>query len=280
MPDYKQICKEVCLLAMSVGDYQKSERQKIERPSTETKGVHDYVTQFDKESERRIVGRLRELLPGSGFIAEEGTATGEGDGVYRWIVDPLDGTTNYIHGLRCSCVSIALQEHDEIVVGVVYEIWAGECFYAYKGGNGAYLNGTPIKTSATIKLDDALIATGFPYTNFDRIIQYMRLLRWTMESTHGVRRMGSAAADLAYVACGRFDGFYEYGLKPYDVAAGAFIVQQAGGKVSDFSGGSNWLFGGEITANCAGMHSEFVSILRKYMSHPLGNLKKRLKFKK
>ena len=280
MPDYKQICKEVCLLAMSVGDYQKSERQKITRPDTETKGVHDYVTQFDKESERRIVKRLSELLPGSGFIAEEGTASGDGDGVYKWIVDPLDGTTNYIHGLRCSCVSIALQEKGETVVGVVYEIWAGECFYAYKGADGAYLNGSPISTSTTTRLDDALIATGFPYTNFDRIMQYMRLLRWTMENTHGVRRMGSAAADLVYVACGRFDGFYEYGLKPYDVAAGAFIVQQAGGKVADFAGGNNWLFGGEITANCAGIHNEFVDTLHRYMFKPLASLKKRFKHKK
>lgn len=271
--DYKQLCKEVCMLAVSVGDYLKEERKKLTTLESTAKGTHDFVTQFDKESERRIVAKLKELIPDSGFIAEEGTASSTGNEQYTWIVDPLDGTTNYIHGLRTTCVSIALREATDIVLGVVYEIWAEECFYAYKGGDGAFLNGAPIKTSSITSLNDALIATGFPYTRFGKMGQYMKYIEWTVCNTHGMRRTGSAAADLAYVACGRVDGFYEYGLKPYDVAAGAFIVQQAGGRNSDFHGGNNWLFGGEIMSSGTPIHSEFVKSLQKFLSHRFNNLK-------
>lgn len=194
------------------------------------------------------MARLRELLPESGFIAEEGSANHTGQEHWLWIVDPLDGTTNYIHGFHTTSISIALQEGNELVMGVVYEIWAQECYYAYKG-SPAYLNGEAIHVSSAAAMNDALLATGFPCTDCSRLSQYMRYLEWTMKHTHGVRRLGSAAADLAYTACGRVDGFFEYGLKPYDVAAGAFLVQQAGGRICDFDGGDNWLFGGEIVAS-------------------------------
>lgn len=263
--DYKQLCHQVCLLAMDAGDYLREERIKTNALAVETKGMHDYVTQFDKESERRIVARLKELLPESGFIAEEGTATRTGEENLVWIVDPLDGTTNFIHGLQTTCVSIALREGEEIVLGVVYEMWAKECFYSYCGGE-AYLNGQPIHVSKVPTLNDALIATGFPYTDFNRMPQYMRYLEWTMRNTHGVRRFGSAAADLAYVACGRVDGFYEYGLKPYDVAAGAFLVRQAGGEVCDFNYGDNWLFGGEIVASNITLFEEFRTSIAVYLN--------------
>lgn len=263
--DYKELCRQVCLLAQEVGGYLREERLKIETPSAQAKGVHDYVTQFDKESERRIVTRLGELLPDSGFIAEEGTAGRSGGERFVWIVDPLDGTTNYIHGLPVTCVSIGLREGEEMVLGVVYELWADECFYAYRGGEGAFLNGRSIHVSASQRMNESMIATGFPYTNFDRMPQYMSFLEWTMRNTHGVRRLGSAAADLAYTACGRCDGFYEYGLKPYDVAAGAFIVQMAGGQVSDFAGGDGWLFGGEIIASNPNIFPEMQQTLLSYM---------------
>ncbi len=251
-------------MAVETGDFLRDERERIGSLAVETKGVHDYVTQFDKESERRIVTRLRELLPESGFIAEEGTATRNGQEKHLWIIDPLDGTTNYIHGVRTTCVSIALLENGVTVIGVVYELWSQECFYAYKDG-GAYLNGQEIHVSRVQKMNDALLATGFPYTNFSRLGQYMKYLQWTMKNTHGLRRFGSAAADLAYTACGRIDGFFEYGLQPYDVAAGAFLVKQAGGKVSDFAGGNNWLFGGEIVACGEGLYPEFSSSLASCM---------------
>lgn len=269
--DYKALCKQVCLLAIEVGDYLREQRLGLGTVQSEAKGVHDYVTQFDKESERRIVERLRELLPASGFIAEEGTANREGNERFVWIVDPLDGTTNFIHGFHTTSVSIALCEFDElgkntITIGVVYELWAQECFYAYKGGEGAFLNGEPMSVSGVTSMNDALVATGFPYTNFAKMPQYMKYLEWTMRNTHGVRRFGSAAADLAYLACGRVDAFFEYGLKPYDVAAGAYIVEMAGGRVSDFLGCGNWLFGGEIVAAGAHLFPEFQKGLEKYMT--------------
>jgi myo-inositol-1(or 4)-monophosphatase len=264
--DYKQLCKEVCELAMETGDFLTQERQKIDQIVTETKGIHDYVTQFDKESEQRIVTRLKELLPESGFIAEEGTATNTGKEQYLWIVDPLDGTTNFIHGFHTTSVSIALREGNEIVLGVVYEIWAQECYYAFKG-SAAFLNGDEIHVSKAPTMNDSLIATGFPFTNFSRMTQFMHYLEWTMRNTHGVRRFGSAAADLAYTACGRVDGFFEYGLKPYDVAAGAFIVQQAGGRVCDFEGGDDWLFGGTILACGPTLFPEFSSSLMTHMTN-------------
>lgn len=274
--DYKQLCKQVCLAAIEVGDYLREERLRLDTPeattrgvesdlAVESKGVHDFVTRFDREAEHRLVSRLQELVPDAGFIAEEGTASRRGDERFTWIVDPLDGTTNFIHGLRTTCVSIALKRDDDVVLGVVYELWAQECFYAYEGGD-AYLNGKPIVVSRTATLGDALLATGFPYTQFDRLTHYMRYLEWTMQHTHGVRRFGSAAADLVYTACGRCDGFFEYGLKPYDVAAGAYIVVKAGGKVCDFSGGRGWLFGGEIVASNAALHVEFQRSVLRFLS--------------
>jgi len=268
--DYKEICHQVCKLAIGVGDYLREERLKIETIAAESKGVHDYVTQFDKESERRIVDFLKTMMPESGFIAEEGTATKTGNEKFVWIIDPLDGTTNYIHGLPITCVSIGLREGKEMVLGVVYELWRQECFYAYKGSEGAYLNGKPIHVSDSKTMNDSMIATGFPYTNFDRMPQYMKYLEWTMRNTHGVRRLGSAAADLVYTACGRCDGFYEYGLKPYDVAAGAYIVMRAGGNVCDFSGGEDWLFGGEIIAANPNIFPEMKRTISNHLNRPLG----------
>ncbi len=242
--DYQHICEEVVLLARHVGVWLCSERQRLNTISKSAKGVHDYVTQFDKQSEQTIVTRLKELVPDAGFIAEEGTESFLAEH-YNWIVDPLDGTTNFIHGLPPTAISIALKEDDDMVVGVVYEIWRDECFYAYKGGK-AYLNGRPIHVTDCPNLNASLLATGFPYSDFSILKPFMSLMEWSMEHTHGLRRLGSAATDVVYVACGRCDGYFEYGMKPYDVAAGAFIAQMAGGVVSDFSGGDNWLFGGEI----------------------------------
>ncbi len=269
----EQLCNEVRALACEVGDYLVMERRKVDGSvDADAKGLHDYVTRFDKESERRIVARLRQLLPDGGFIAEEKTASCKGDERYTWIIDPIDGTTNFIHGLQPTCISIALQDNllslekkrPIIVLGVVYEIWARECFHASSDVEGAFLNGVPIHVSKSPVMYDCLIATGFPYTNFARMSQYMRLLEWTMRNSHGVRRLGSAAADLVYTACGRTDLFYEYGLKPYDVAAGAFIVEKAGGRIGDFSGGNTWLYGGEMLAANPLVFDEMIECLYKF----------------
>lgn len=275
MLDYINICKNVCELAGEVGSFLADERRKLRgMVDSQSKGVHDYVTRFDKESERRIVERLRRLIPDSGFIAEEGTATTTGKERYAWIVDPLDGTTNYIHGLPPTCVSIGLQDrqksHDSkrpvMVVGVVYEIWAAECFEACEGRDGAFLNGGAIGVSTAPDLNHSLVATGFPYTDFSLIKPYMRLLEWTMANTHGVRRLGSAAADLVYTACGRCDAFFEYGLKPYDVAGGAYIVEKAGGRVGDFCGGANWLHGAEMVASNGLVFEEMIGKTKQLMA--------------
>ena len=271
--DFRVLCHEVEQLAREVGTYIKAERKKLDGAvSSEAKGLHDYVTRFDRESERRIVERLRLLLPYGDFIAEEGTAAQTGRSRYTWIVDPIDGTTNFIHGFSPTCISIGLQDNElseaqrrpVMALGVVYEMWADECFAANRDEEGAHLNDSDIHVSNTPTVYDSLIATGFPYSDFEKIDAYMAFLAWTMQNSHGVRRLGSAAADLVYTACGRVDAFYEYGLKPYDVAAGAYIVEKAGGKVGDFGGGNGWLFGGEMLATNALVFDEMVEALAKY----------------
>jgi len=246
-PTYQHLCSLTCEIARSVGKFMAEERKGFDSSMIESKGLHDLVSYVDKESEKRIIEQLSKLLPESGFVAEEGTSSKHGER-YNWVIDPLDGTTNYIQGVPIYAVSIGLLDGDELVVGVVYEVGLDECFYAWKEG-GAYMNGEPIRVSERDDIHDALLATGFPYSNFDQLDEYLALLKWTMTNARGVRRLGSAATDLAYVACGRFDSFWEYDLKPWDVAAGALIVKEAGGVVTDFNGGSNYIFGGEIIAS-------------------------------
>ena len=245
-PSYKELCQFVCDVARSTGKFMAEERTCFDVSRIETKGLHDLVSYVDKESEKRIISALQIVLPESGFIAEEGTSDKHGER-FNWVIDPLDGTTNYIQGVPIYAVSIGLLDGDELVMGVVYEVGRDECFYAWKDG-GAYLNGRPIRVSDRGDIHDALLATGFPYNDFSKLDEYMEVLKWTMTNARGVRRLGSAATDLAYVACGRFDAFWEYDLKPWDVAAGAVIVKEAGGVVTDYKGGDDYLFGKEIVA--------------------------------
>lgn len=261
-PNLQILCQQVCDLSRETGDFIRKERLKFSSSKVETKGKNDFVSYVDKTSEKRIVEGLEKLLPQSGFIAEEGTSTKKGE-VYNWIIDPLDGTTNFIHGIPCFAISIALMRNNELIMGVIYEINFDECFYAWEGSK-AYLNGTEIQVSEATKLSDSLIATGFPYYDYARMKEYLDLFQHFMKNTHGLRRLGSAATDLAYVACGRFEGFYEYSLQPWDVAAGAFIVKQAGGKVSDFNGGENYIFGKEIVAGNANCFPEFLDAVQLF----------------
>jgi myo-inositol-1(or 4)-monophosphatase len=260
--DFKKLCEDVCSLAKQTGVFIREERQKFTVDRIETKSKNDFVSYVDKTSEIQIIKGLSELLPESGFIAEEGTSSKKGE-VYNWIIDPLDGTTNFIHGVPCFSISIALMRNEELVMGVIYEINLDECFYAWKKSK-AYLNGKEISVSKTSSVADSLLATGFPYYDYTRIDEYMELFKYFMQHTHGLRRLGSAATDLAYVACGRFDGFYEYCLQPWDVAAGAFIVQQAGGKVTDFKGENNYIFGREIVAGNGDFFNEFLSVINSH----------------
>lgn len=262
--NYGEICKQVIVVAKDVGNFIRQQLQKVNNNDVETKGKHDFVTYVDKTSEQLLTKGLSAILPGSGFIAEENTVDKKNSD-YVWIVDPLDGTTNFIHKVPCFSVSIALQVHNELVIGVIYEINLDECFWAWKGG-GAFLNGVSIKVSSTTKLDDALLATGFPYYDYSKMNEYIELFKYFMQNSRGLRRLGSAAVDLAYVACGRFDGFYEYSLKPWDVAAGVVIVQEAGGKVFDFAGGDKYLFGQEIVACNANIEAEMKAVVKDYFN--------------
>ncbi len=263
MVNYGIIGGKVVELAKETGALIREEGKKFSMDAVEQKGLHDFVSYVDKQAELMIVTGLNKILPESGFIAEEGTGEGK-NYPYMWIVDPLDGTTNFIHGLPPYAISIALMHEDRLVLGVVYEISLDECFYSWLGGP-VYLNEMEVVVSNTKHLNQSLVATGFPYTDFSRLRQFMITLEYFLKISHGVRRLGSAAVDLAYVACGRFDAFYEYGLNAWDVAAGAFLVQQAGGKVSDFNGNGNYIFGKEIVASNSGIFDEFLTITRSFM---------------
>jgi myo-inositol-1(or 4)-monophosphatase len=224
------------------------------------KGDINLVTEMDMRSERAVVETLLASFPGHGIIAEEETRI-LGNSGFTWIIDPLDGTTNYAHGYPCFSVSIALEHGNEIVLGVVYDPMRDELFMAQKG-KGAFLNGKPIKVSAIDTLIKSLLATGFPY---DRKLSEKNNLdhfRELLMASQEVRRDGSAALDLCSVAAGRFDGFWELKLKPWDVAAGSLIVLEAGGKVTDFSGAKSGIHDDEILASNGRIHGMMVERLR------------------
>jgi len=243
--ELNSILPKVIATAKKAGAFIRKERENFSSDKIEIKGMNDLVSYVDKTSEEIIVKDLQLIFSQAGFIVEENTVSEKKE--YNWIVDPLDGTTNFVHGIKCFAVSIALEHKGEIILGVVYEVSGDECFYAVKNG-GAFLNESPIKVSANKTLNDCLIATGFPIYNFERIGPYLKTLEYLMRNTHGIRRIGAAAADLCFLACGRVDAFFEYNLNAWDVAAGALIVKESGGKISDFTKGNNWLFGKELIA--------------------------------
>lgn len=223
-------------------------------------GVHNIVTQFDILSEKAIIDTISESFPTHSFLAEEsGLTTGDGNTV-RWIIDPLDGTVNFAHGIPIFSVSIAAEYNNEIVCGVIYHPMMNELFVAEKG-KGAFLNGQKINVSSTNNLKSSILVTGFPYNvhqNPEHVIQHFTGL---VDKGIPIRRLGSAAIDMAYVACGRFDGFWEVGLSPWDVAAGWLIIKEAGGTVSDFSGNDYNLSSNTILSTNSNIHQEFVQYL-------------------
>ena len=237
--------------------------QRVAEADIEVKGLNSLVSHVDKTAEARLVDGLRALLPEAGFLAEEGTAGAAQNVRFRWVIDPLDGTTNLIHGLPVFCVSVALVDGYEPVLAIVYDPNRDECFTAWKHG-GAHLNGRPIGCASRTQLSDALIATGFPHWDFDRMSDYLNALTAFAQGSRGIRRMGSAAIDLAYVACGRFDLFFEYSLQPWDIAAGLLLVQEAGGITCDFSGGQDantLLAGNETFASAPGVMDEGLRVI-------------------
>ncbi|MDX5443946.1 MAG: inositol monophosphatase [Hymenobacteraceae bacterium] len=254
--------EKVAELSRRVGQFIRHEGKNFDISHIEHKGFNDLVSYVDKQAEKMLVEGLRELLPEAGFIAEEGTGEGKKE-TYNWIIDPLDGTTNFLHGLPVFSISLALMKEQELVLGVVYEINFDECFTAWKNG-GAYLNGKRISVSKPEKLSASLIATGFPYHDFGLMQKYLQVLGSFMEKSHGVRRLGSAAVDLVYVACGRFEGFFEFNLNAWDVAGGTLIVKEAGGHVSKFTEDGDYVFGREIVASNGKIHSEMLDVIAKH----------------
>ena len=264
MIEYSKICKNIEVAAAETAEFIIYEAARFDKNRTEKKGINDFVSYVDKNSEKMLVEKLSAILPEAGFITEEGSSSKQGE-KYCFVIDPLDGTTNFLHGLKIYAISIALLEDNEPVVGVVHVVGGNEVFTAWKNG-GAWLNGKPINVSTTTQLSDSLVATGFPYYDFGRLDNYMQLLMWLCKNTHGIRRLGAASIDLAYVACGRFDAFFEYGLKPWDVAAGIIIIREAGGKISDFSGNENNLSGVEIVTANSDIYAEFLKITGGFMN--------------
>jgi len=256
-----EICTQVQQIAKENGSFLREENRKFDRSKVEEKSAHNYVSYVDKESERRIVEQLSALLPGSGFIAEEGTGELSSE-KYYWVIDPLDGTTNYIHNLAPYCVSIALRTKEEILLGVVYEVCRNECFYAWKGSK-AYLDGHVIQVSSVNSLDKALILLGLPYNDDGYKPMALKLVDACYGNVGGSRLMGAAAAELCYIACGRAEVRIEAFLGPWDVAAGGFILQQAGGKLTDFRGEDNWWSGDQVLASNGLMHAAMLSITRE-----------------
>jgi myo-inositol-1(or 4)-monophosphatase len=261
--EIQKIAEQSGLLLREVGKFIAEELGKVSNNAIEHKSLNSLVSYVDKTAEERLVAGCARLLPEAGFITEEETIATSADKEWRWIIDPLDGTTNFLHQLPFFSISVALQQGGKTVVGLVYEVNRQELFYAWKGG-GCYLNGKSVKVSNTGSLADSLLATGFPYYDFEKTEAYLQLLGHLMPKTRGLRRLGSAALDLAYTACGRFDAFFEYSLAPWDVAAGAFLVEEAGGQVSDFSGGDDYLFGREMLATNAHLYPEMSTLLQQY----------------
>lgn len=238
----------------------REEAGKIDRSDVREKGLHDLVTDVDERSQQLIMEMLYEAFPDYGFLAEEDTDGARSEARRRWIIDPIDGTTNFTHGVPPYAVSIALAEDREVVVGVVLEVVSGELFTAVTG-RGAFLNGSSMRVSTVPDLAGSLVSTGFPYRAVDHLESYLTVLGSFMYRCQGVRRHGSAAIDLAYLAAGRFDGFFETGLMPWDVAAGVLLIREAGGRVTQLSGEGNPVFTRQILASNGLIHDAMIPVV-------------------
>jgi myo-inositol-1(or 4)-monophosphatase len=229
-----------------------------------SKGSNDFVTEVDQAAERAIIEILLQAYPGHGILAEEsGRDFGAKDSEFVWIIDPLDGTTNFIHGFPVYAVSIALAHRGVLQQAVVYDPTRNDLFYASKG-RGAYLNDRRLRVSRRTRLQESLIGTGFPFRKGDNFKRYVKMFEEVMQSCAGVRRPGAAALDLCYVAAGAYDGFFEMGLNPWDAAAGALMITEAGGLVGNFTGEADYLYQREIVAGTPKVFGQLVQILSPY----------------
>jgi myo-inositol-1(or 4)-monophosphatase len=237
----------------------------LDRIKVNDKGHNDFVTEVDHAAEQAIVEVLLTAYPDHAILAEESGASANlhDDAENVWIIDPLDGTTNFIHGFPQYCVSIALQQRGQITQAVVYDPTRNDLFTATKGA-GAYLNEKRIRVGKRDKVADALIGTGFPYRDMQQLDEYVEMFKVMAKNSVGLRRPGSAALDLAYVAAGRLDGFFEKGLRPWDIAAGALLVTEAGGIMGDFTGESDYLYKGDVIAGSPKVFAQMITLLSPF----------------
>ncbi len=261
------LARGVMYAVLHAGAFIRAERRSFSRSAVEFKGRNDLVSYVDRTAEEILQKQLVQLIPDSGFIMEE-SGYNESGQEWVWIVDPLDGTTNFVYNVPFYSVSVGLRHNpkegkSQTMLGCVYEVNREELFMATHG-HGATLNGERIQVGEAKELSEGLIATGFPFRAFARVDEYLQMLRDCMYRARGVRRLGSAALDLAYTAMGRFDGFFEVNLSPWDVAAGALIVEEAGGRVTDFFGADDYLFGKMIVATNGAVHDEMLQVIQQY----------------
>jgi len=236
----------------------------VDKVQVETKGVNDFVTEVDKHAEAVIVEIILQAYPGHGILAEEsGRELGAKDSEFVWIIDPLDGTTNFIHGFPVYAVSIALAWRGVVQQAVVYDPNRNDLFYASRG-RGAFLNDRRLRVSKRLRLADSLIGTGFPFRKGDNFKRYMKMFEEISQLCAGLRRPGAASLDLCYVAAGYYDGFFETGLSPWDVAAASLIITEAGGLIGNFSGEADFLYQREVVAGTPKVYGQLVNILAPY----------------
>ena len=267
IPQYRELMTSLQDLMKQACQEIRNELGKVDQHNIEEKERHSLVSYVDKNAETYLVKHLSGLIPGCGFITEEDTVENNKQ-EYTWIIDPLDGTTNFLYGIPHFSCSVALQHHDEVVIGVIIDIMRKDTFHAIKS-DGAYLNDHLLTIDSSPGFSEALVATGFPYSNGYDAVVFLGVMKEVLENARGVRRLGSAALDLAYVAAGRLGAYYETSLNPWDIAAGQLIVQEAGGVMMDFNGGNNYMTGDHIIA-CAPQHSkellDIISPMRSVLS--------------
>ncbi|MBN1782017.1 inositol monophosphatase [bacterium] len=250
--------------ALEAGEILRDGFGRLKSGDVALKGFGDYVTAMDHASEKHIISLIRRDFPDHRIMAEESGSDGD-TGEYRWLIDPLDGTANYVHGIPFYSVSIAIEHGGRLMAGVVYHVELNEMFSA-EPGQGAMLNGEPVRVSDRKGLDKAMLGTGFPWRSKPYIGAYMDTFQHLFMQSAGMRRMGSAAIDLSYVACGRLDGFWEMHLRPYDIGAGILMVREAGGVVSDFNGADTSLASGNVVAANPEIHRQMLEITGQHLS--------------
>lgn len=261
--ELKNIVEEVKQLAREAGTFVREQRKSFDPTRVESKHTHDYVSYVDRQTEQMIVARLKEIMPEAGFITEEQSVEQtDGNAEYCWVVDPLDGTTNFIHDIPLYCVCIALRNKEEILLGAVYEVTRDELFWAYKDG-GAWIDDKRIAVSDNA-FDSALVAVGYPYNTTDWNPFQQKLTSHLLGNIASIRSLGSAEGELVYVAAGRLDAYVESFIKPWDVAAGAVILKEAGGTISDYNDSDAlWQSGRQVLATNGKVHRKMLEAIKK-----------------